>query len=95
MASLYLRDVVSFFKLEDKVSKDFQFVLQPVDVWVRKIAFKTGILPQGASDNQLRDAIVKVCEEQGCSPIQFNQGAWYAGHFAFDLLLEHLETHGV
>ncbi|MDA2935146.1 hypothetical protein MYX82_12520, partial [Acidobacteria bacterium AH-259-D05] len=83
VASFYLRDVVSLFQLEDKVTKNFQFVLQPIDVWVRKIAFKTGVLPQGATDDQLRHAIVRICEEQDCSPIQFNQGAWYAGYFAF------------
>src|SRR5829696_5190063 len=44
IAAFYLRDVVSLFELEDKVSADFQFTLQPIDVWVRRVAFDTGMV---------------------------------------------------
>lgn len=95
VSSLYLRDVVSLFQLENYVPNDFQFCLQPIDVWVRKLSVKIGIVQSGQSDEQIRDAIVEFCQKKGCSPSQFNQGVWYAGRFAFDLLLENLETHGV
>jgi hypothetical protein len=82
--------VVSLYQLEDKVSDEFAFCLQPVDVWVRKLAYKTGIVDSRASDKEIQEAVVALCREYGCSPLQFNQGAWYAGYFAFDLLLEML-----
>lgn len=95
IASLYLRDVVSLYQLEDKVSDEFAFCLQPIDVWVRKLAFKTGIVDNGANDKEIQEAIVALCREYGCSPLQFNQGAWYAGYFALDLLLEILQEASV
>lgn len=88
VASLYLRDVASLYQLEGKVSDEFAFCLQPVDVWVRKLAYKTGIVGSRANDREIQEAIISLCKEQECSPLQFNQGAWYVGYFAFDLLLE-------
>jgi len=90
VAALYLRDVVSLYELEALVPEEFQFCLQPVDVWVRRLAKKTGLVAEAASDAAIRDAIVSMCRSLGCSPVQFNQGAWYAGSFAFELLLEQL-----
>lgn len=90
IAAFYLRDVVSLFELEDKVSENFQFTLQPVDVWVRRVAFDTGMVPKGTSDRELRQAIIDLCRTEECSPLQFNQGAWYAGAHAFVLLMEKL-----
>ncbi len=90
IAAFYLRDVVSLFALEDKVSADFQFTLQPVDVWVRRVAFETKMVPKEASDQYIRQAIIDLCDEEGCSPLQFNQGAWFAGAYAFPLLMEKL-----
>ena len=90
VASLYLRDVVSLYQLESEVPDKFAFCLQPVDVWVRKFVNKTGLADSQASDQGIRDAIVALCKEHGCSLVEFNQGAWYAGYFAFDLLMEML-----
>lgn len=90
IASFYLRDVVSLFELEDRVSSEFQFTLQPIDVWVRRVAFDTGIVSRGADDRQVAQAVVDLCREEDCSPLQFNQGAWYAGARAFALLMESL-----
>jgi len=90
VASFYLRDVVSLYHLEEQVPDEFAFHLQPVDVWVRRLAYKTGIVNDGASDGEIQKAIVDLCREQRCSPVQFNQGAWYVGYFAYELLLEML-----
>lgn len=90
IASFYLRDVVSLFPLESDISYDFQFCLQPVDVWVRKLAIKTGMVSNSATDEQIQEAIILLCQKQDCSPLLFNQGAWYLGHFAFELLIEKL-----
>ena len=92
IASFYLRDVVSLFELEDKVSDDFQFTLQPIDTWVRKVAFYTGMVSEKANDRQIGQEIIDLCNKENCSPLQFNQGAWYAGARAFDLLMENLAT---
>ena len=92
IASFYLRDIVSLFEIEDKVSANFQFTLQPIDTWVRKVAFRTGMVPKKASDRQIGQAIIGLCNKENCSPLQFNQRAWYAGARAFDLLMENLAT---
>jgi hypothetical protein len=88
VAAFYLRDLVSLYSLDACVPQQFQFCLQPIDVWVRKLAHKTGIGGKVASDEPIREAIVDLCKTYGCSALQFNQGAWYAGYFAFDLLVE-------
>jgi hypothetical protein len=90
IAAFYLRDVVSLFELEDNVSEGFQFTLQPVDVWVRRVAFNIGIVPKGTSHRDVSRAIIDLCKSEDCSPLQFNQGAWYAGAHAFALLMEKL-----
>lgn len=90
IASFYLRDVVSLFQLESDIIYECLFCLQPVDVWVRKLAKKTGIVSNSATDEQIQEAIIQLCQKQDCSPLLFNQGAWYLGHFAFELLIEKL-----
>jgi hypothetical protein len=90
IAAFYLRDVVSLYELEDNISAEFQFTLQPIDVWVRRVAYDTGMVPKRGSDQLIAQAIADLCNEEGCSPLQFNQGAWYAGANAFSLLMERL-----
>lgn len=90
IAAFYLRDLVTLFGLEQYVPSDFQFCLQPIDVWVRRLAVSTGIVGESASDQTIGQAIVMLCAKHGCSPLKFNQGAWYAGYNAFSLLLEAL-----
>jgi hypothetical protein len=92
VAAFYLRDVVSLFELEPAVPPDVQYCLQPVDVWVRRLAPRIGVVSEEAPDDAIVNALVQLCLERRCSPLQFNQGAWYAGYFAFDLLLEHLAS---
>ena len=48
------------------------------------------MIPEGASNQQVGQAIIELCSEENCSPLQFNQGAWYVGAYAFDLLMEKL-----
>lgn len=95
IAAFYLRDVVSLFDLESLIPADFQFCLQPVDVWIRRLAHKVGIVGPNATDGDVQQAIVRICQEKGYSPLRFNQGAWYAGANAYDLLLENLAAHGL
>ncbi|MEM4235061.1 MAG: hypothetical protein QXU75_07930 [Candidatus Methanomethylicaceae archaeon] len=90
IASFYLRDVASLYQLENFVSEEFAFCLQPIDAWVRKLVKKIGLVGDKASDDEVREAIIALCREHSVSPAQFNQGSWYLGYFAFDLLLEML-----
>lgn len=90
IASFYLRDVVAIYRLGDLVTDDDAFYLHPVDVWVRKLLLKTRDIDIGATNSTTRQSIVEICKEHHCSPVEFNQGAWYVGYYAFDLLLERL-----
>jgi len=90
IASFFLRDLVCIYGCEDCVPGRLAFCLQPIDVWVRKIAIHLELAEQGADDDRIREAIVAACRKAGISALQFNQGAWYAGSHAFDLLLERL-----
>lgn len=91
IAAFYLRDVVSVYSLDEKVSPESSYCLQPIDVWVRKLARKTGIVDSSANDLNIQEAIVTVCKKEGVSPLLFNQGAWYIGYNAPDIVLEMLE----
>lgn len=88
VAAFYLRDVVSLYRLDDTVSPEFGFCLQPIDVWVRKVVGRLGLAPHSGDDHDLQVAIVDACRANGVSPLLFNQGAWYLGFNAFDILLE-------
>jgi hypothetical protein len=88
ITAFYLRDVVSLFQRESAVPDEHQLCLQPVDVWVRRFAIKMKLVEQGASDLQVQVAILELSRTYGCSPLQLNQGIWYAGSRAYDLLLE-------
>lgn len=92
IASFYTRDVVAAFGLEGNIPFDQQKYLQPVDVWVRRFAEKVMLVPAGASDNRIQEAVVELCANRECSAVKFNQGIWYLGYNAFDILLETLSA---
>lgn len=91
ISSFYLRDLICMYSLEEKMSKeDFKF-LQPIDTWVRQVAFKVGIIDKSdEKDSLVREKIVKACLNLNVSTIKFNQGAWFLGHNSFDILLENI-----
>ena len=92
IASLYLRDLVDLYDVEGKIAPEDLVLLQPVDVWVRKVARKTGIVSDGASDSEIQKSILEVCKKAGVSALRFNQGVWYLGKNAFDIVVANLET---
>jgi hypothetical protein len=93
IASLYLRDLVDIYDLESKITSEDLGFLQPIDVWVRRVAHKTGILgDEKLSDADIQKRIVCVCRGLGVSALRFNQGAWYLGKNAFEILVETLDT---
>lgn len=78
VASLYLRDVVSVFGLDAYVPFDDQVALQPIDVSVRRFAEEAGFVEVGAPVGEVQHAIVAECKRVGISPIQLNQGIYWA-----------------
>jgi len=74
IASFFLRDVATMHGLEP--DRDRQ-LLQPVDVWVRRLAKLTcgrGELP---TDSACAEAMVDASLAAGASPERVNQGMWY------------------
>jgi len=94
IAALYLRDIVSLYNLDNNVSTDDGYCIQPVDTWVRKLANRLKIVDEKANDLEIQKTIVDLCTREDVSPVLFNQGAWYVGYYAFDIVLEMLNNGG-
>lgn len=93
IAAFYLRDLVDVFDLETKLTPEDLKFLQPIDVWVRRVAQRLGIASDSkASDEALQLAILGACRTAGVSAFRFNQGAWYLGKNAFTLLIKNLDN---
>jgi hypothetical protein len=74
IASFFLRDVATMHRLEPDSDRQ---LLQPVDVWVRRLAKLTcgrGDLP---NDSTCAEAVVDASLAAGVSPERVNQGMWY------------------
>lgn len=90
-ATLYLRDVVTRWELEDHLEGDQYRYVFPVDVWVFRVAKELGIVSTDSLDWETNSTeIVEACGES-VSPIAFNQGAWYLGANAFEIIIKHLD----
>lgn len=88
--ALFLRDAVTLFGLEDEVESDEYRYLVPVDTWVHRVSKELDIVETDSADwSQNSDAIVDACSGT-VSPVAFDQGAWYLGANAFDVLMENL-----
>ena len=86
IASFYLRDIVYLAPgLEENQIGEDQFYLQPLDIrLIQALSIIKGerIKINLKNNKERQDAqkmIVDLCKEAGCSPIEFNQGAWFAG----------------
>jgi hypothetical protein len=93
LASFYIRDVVDLYELEPFISSDDFIFTQPIDTWVRQICSKLGIISEKFLTKQnlskrdlleIKQAIIRTCEQLKVSPIKFNQGAWYIGFYGID-----------
>lgn len=90
IAAFYLRDVVSVFGLTNCMDSTSAFCLQPVDTWVHQVAEKLGIVPPKSGLGEVQEAIASMCEKEHVCALRFNQGAWFTGSHAFELLLGRL-----
>jgi len=92
ISSFYLRDLISIFNLDYKVSvHDLQFI-QPIDTWVRQVCYRTGLINDLNEDEKtIRSRIVELCNKNNLSSLKFNQGAWFLGANSFDIILRNIE----
>lgn len=79
IASLYLRDI-AYVELDP--AEHYHHLFQPIDTWIKQaikiiLSYTSDEAPTGDSNKQR--LIVELCREAECSPIEFNQGAWFAG----------------
>lgn len=88
-SSLYLRDTVSLFSLENFLEneQDYEAVM-PVDTWIRKITKSLGLVGQDDTDNQIVRTIIEKCKDGNISPLEINQGIWYVGTHSFELCFD-------
>jgi hypothetical protein len=92
LASLYLRDVILIYQLEKSLKSNDEFkYCQPIDTWVKQVAFKVGIIKsEEAKIEDIKGAIIKSCLNVESPPLLFNAGAWMVGANSFELLIERL-----
>ena len=91
--SLFIRDVVVIYQLEDYLEdNDYQYV-QPVDTWVRQMCERFGWVEENTNTEDVVKIMTQECKKADVSPLRFNQGLWYLGSHALDLLLEGFSLH--
>lgn len=88
VASLFLRDLADVYELESHLAIEEQHCVFPIDTWLRQVAVKLGVK---GNDGSIRNKLITTCSEYGVSAVEFNQGAWYLGAHALDILLANLE----
>ena len=82
IASFYLRDIACLTEIRN-IQDDH--LLQPVDTWVDQVLqiimdVDPSLKPSGhITDAAKRKLITKICRDSNCSPVAFNQGAWFIG----------------
>ena len=91
--SLFIRDAVVIYQLEDYLEdNDYQYV-QPVDTWVRQMCEHFGWIEENTKTENVVKIMTQECKKADVSPLRFNQGLWYLGSHALDLLLEGFSLH--
>jgi len=89
LASLYLRDIVIIYQLEEFLKPEEFLYCHPIDTWVKQVALKIRIIV--AEDVEVKDiktAIIRSCLDAKVSHLLFNAGAWMVGAQSFELLIE-------
>lgn len=88
-AALYLRDLVTIKDLEEGLAwEEYRYVF-PVDTQVKQVATEIGIVDEGVNTDTVIEEILDACLRD-VSPVEFNQGAWYVGAHAFDVVMSNL-----
>lgn len=89
LASIYLRDIIVVYHLDEFLeSEDFKYC-QPIDTWVKQVVLKIGIIKSEKTKiEDIKTAIIKYCLDAKVNPLLFNAGAWLVGARSFELLIE-------
>lgn len=99
-ATLYLRDTATLLlgeemetdQFDEHIEDDQYHYLVPIDTWVFQVGDNLGLFStDGPQWNTNSKKIVEACDEE-VSPLKFDQGAWYLGNNAFDILIENLDA---
>jgi len=91
IASLILRDVVYIYKLENYLSAEDYYFLQPIDTWVHNLSRRIKLVNNDKIYRDEAKDITDKCFEFGVNPIHYNQGVWYVGANSLKILLENID----
>jgi hypothetical protein len=91
ITSLILRDVVYIYGLENYLSDEDYYFLQPIDTWVHNLSKKIELVNKSKIYKDEAKDITDKCFELGVNPIHYNQGAWYVGSNSLKILLQSIE----
>lgn len=92
IAGCVLRDIIWLYNLEGKLhftEKD-RLCLVPVDTWVRQIG--RNLFGQNITDKEMKKKISDACTKCKVSLLATNQGIWYIGAHAFDVIKMFIEN---
>ena len=91
IASLILRDVVYIYELENYLSDEEYYFLQPIDTWVHNLSKRIELVDRNKIYKVEAKDITDKCFKFGVNPIHYNQGAWYVGSNSLKILLQNIE----
>jgi len=91
IASLILRDVVYIYELENYLSDEDYYFLQPIDTWVHNLSKSIELVNKDKIYKVEAKDITNKCFELGVNPMHYNQGAWYIGSNSLKILLQNIE----
>ena len=91
IASLILRDVVYIYGLENYLSDEDYYFLQPIDTWVHNLSKRIELVDRNKIYKVEAKDITDKCFELGVNPIHYNQGAWYIGSNSLQVLLQNID----
>lgn len=81
IAAMILRETAWLYGLESRVPRPDLFLLQPIDIWLRRAAavLWPDLESPEAPDFMVARRIAETCANLGVSGCELNQGAWYFG----------------
>ena len=91
IASLILRDVVYIYELENYLSEEEYYFLQPIDTWVHNLSKRIELVNNDKIYRDEAKDITDKCFEFRVNPIHYNQGVWYVGSNSLKILLENID----
>ena len=91
IASLILRDIVYIYGIENYLSGEDYYFLQPIDTWVHNLSKRIELVNSDKIYRNEAKDITDKCFELGVNPIHYNQGVWYVGSNSLKILLKNID----